>query len=79
MLDIRDARGAWVLRGAGRRWRLERWRRDALGYEIAAGYPLDHDARHNRLFLTAADERAVGVAGIAALEKLARRALGGRG
>jgi hypothetical protein len=38
-------------------------------------FPLDHDRRHQRLFLSDADEREVGVEGIAALERMTRQVL----
>jgi hypothetical protein len=71
-------RRGWLLRRRGRCWSFEKWTFRATGESIRS-YPLDYDARHNRLFLRERDERAVGVAGVAALERMARRALGARG
>jgi len=38
-------------------------------------YPLDYDKRHQRFFLSAKDQKRVGVGGLAGLERLARAAL----
>lgn len=39
-------------------------------------YLLDHDRRHARFFLRPADQRRVGVEGLIALERIARKVLG---
>lgn len=81
--SIRDGRYVYELHGSGTKWRFERWEDEddeADGWLVQSGrWPLDYDKRHRRLFLSDRDERRVGVAGIAALERLARRALGERG
>lgn len=69
----------YMLRGSGTRWRLERWKHTRGEWRMTSTHALDYDARHRRLFLSEADERKMGTAGIAALEKLTRRALGSRG
>lgn len=38
-------------------------------------FPLDHDTRHQRFFLSEEDQRYVGVDGLKALERLARELL----
>lgn len=60
----RDRRGGW-------------WLLVARGARVAAPMPLDHDRRHARLFLATGDQRAVGVGGLVALERLSRRVLRG--
>jgi hypothetical protein len=75
-LTTRAGRRRFALAKHHGAWWLERWSPDGLLVETMA---LDYDARHRRLFLSEVDERRVGVAGIEALERLARRALGGRG
>jgi len=70
----------YYLRGKGTAWTLEMWWRnpDGEGW-YAEDFDLDYDKRHRRLFLSDRAEKRVGVAGIAALERLSRRALGERG
>jgi len=59
--EIEDDFGRWVfVRSNGKRFE---------------DFPLDHDKRHARFFLSEKDQRRVGLDGLTALEKLARKVL----